>query len=103
MSTHYSSIGLAHAARHRRLDKSHPLFLHHFFSQDAWDLEEWLHGCVAGGSSAGRSQSADYYRSHVSIVLGGQCTACFGQGKHATVDVAVRREGVPMELAVACG
>lgn len=47
VSTHYADIGLAHTSRQRE-HESHPLLLHHFFSQDAVDLHFLLKDCLGG-------------------------------------------------------
>lgn len=96
VSTHYSDIGLQHAAR-QRSNASHPLFLHHFFSQDAWDLEGWLRSCL-GLAVVGEPP----YYAHVEVDMAGQCLACLRRGKRVSFDVRTRREGLPMELTVAC-
>jgi hypothetical protein len=95
VSTHYSDAGLKHMAR-QRLATSHPLFLHEFFSQDAWDLEAWLQGCLEPDSTA----PAGFL--HVDLDLSGQCSTCLRRGKIVSVSAKTRREGVRMELAVAC-
>ena len=95
VSTHYSDIGLKHMAR-QRLATLHPLFLHEFYSQDAWDLEAWLQGCLEPDSTA----PAGFL--HVDLDLSGQCSTCLRRGKIVSVSAKTRREGVRMELAVAC-
>lgn len=95
VSTHYSDIGLQHTASQRSAP-SHPLFLHWFFSQDAWDLEAWLRGCLEPAPT----MTAPFV--HVGVDLSGQCSTCLRQGKRVSVDVKSRREGVPLELVVAC-
>jgi len=95
VSTHYSDIGLKHTARQRQAT-SHPLFLHNFFSQDAWDLEAWLRGCLEQASST------PAHHFHVDIDISGKCSTCLRRGKHVSIDVKARREGTLMELAVAC-
>jgi hypothetical protein len=95
VSTHYADIGLKHAARQRR-DRSHPLLLHRYFSQDAWDLymlftlpENALH-------------TATPSLAHVDVDMSGQCAACLRSKRNATIDMKVRDERVPVEVSVAC-
>ena len=80
----------------QRLATSHPLFLHKFFSQDAWDLEAWLQGCLEPDSTA----PAGFL--HVDLAISGLWSTCLRRGKIVSVSAKTRREGVRMELAVAC-